>query len=220
MNSDATVDGTTPEPSRLKGRPPLFDSDRVEEQVADLFWARGYDGVSISDITSATGLSKSSLYNSFGGKDDLFRKALTRYHNSTVQAGADWLAADDGSDPLEKLDQLLRGPADDVHGRDDTRGCFLCNTSADGQVSGREGRAPDIDTLVGEGFAKLEAGMIALFTRHAPSADASTIRDAARLSLTTYVGLRIRSRVKPTRAEFDSVRTLLVDAVRRLLESD
>lgn len=135
---------TTPQASRLKGRPALFDSDRVEEQVADLFWARGYDGVSISDITSATGLSKSSLYNSFGGKDDLFRKALTRYHKSTVQAGADWLAADDEADPMEKLDQLLRGPADDVHGRDDTRGCFLCNTSADGL-----GRAPDIDTLVG-----------------------------------------------------------------------
>lgn len=206
---------TTPQASRLKGRPALFDSDRVEEQVADLFWARGYDGVSISDITSATGLSKSSLYNSFGGKDDLFRKALTRYHKSTVQAGADWLAADDEADPMEKLDQLLRGPADDVHGRDDTRGCFLCNTSADGL-----GRAPDIDTLVGDGFAKLEAGMTALFRRHAPTAPDTIIRDAARLSLTTYVGLRIRSRMKPTRAEFDSVRIMLVDAVRRLLESE
>lgn len=206
---------TTPQASRLKGRPALFDSDRVEEQVADLFWARGYDGVSISDITSATRLSKSSLYNSFGGKDDLFRMALIRYHNSTVQAGADWLAADDGSDPMEKLDQLLRGPADDVHGRDDARGCFLCNTSADGL-----GRAPDIDTLVGDGFAKLEAGLIALFRRHASAVPDTVIRDAARLSLTTYVGLRIRSRMKPTRAEFDSVRTMLVDAVRRLLESD
>ncbi len=165
----------------------------------------------MSDATT----SESSLYNSFGGKDDLFRKTLTRDHNSTIQEGTDWLAAEDGSDPMEKLNQLLHGPGDDVHDRDDMRGCFLCNTSADGL-----GRAPDVDMLVGDGFAKLEAGLIALFQRHAPTAPDTAIRNAARLSLTTYVGLRIRSRLKPTRAEFDSVRHMLVDAIRHLLESD
>lgn len=212
-----TDSATTKTPKR--GRPALFQPDRVVEQVADLFWARGYDGVSLSDITSATGLSKSSLYNSFGDKDALFTAALSRYHAQTVQAGADWLAADDGSDPMEKLDQLLSGPANDVHGpsndgKGDARGCFLCNTSADGL-----GRAPDIDTLVGAGFEALEDGLIALFTRHAPDAPPATIRDAARLALTTYTGLRIRSRTQPARAEFDSVRHATVAAVRALLAS-
>ena len=196
-----------------RGRPALFEPDQVVEQVADLFWARGFDGVSLSDITSATGLSKSSLYNSFGDKDSLFKSALSRYHAQTVQAGAEWLAADDGTDPMEKLDQLLSGPADDVHGRLDARGCFLCNTSADGL-----GRAPDIDTLVGDGFSALESGLIVLLQRHAPDAPDTTIRDAARLALTTYIGLRIRSRTKPARAEFDSVRTATVAAVRALLK--
>lgn len=196
-----------------KGRPALFDSDRVVEQLADLFWARGYDGVSLSDITAATGLSKSSLYNSFGSKDALFAAALARYHTQTVQAGADWLAADDGSDPMEKLDQLLQGPANDVHGQDDLRGCFLCNTSADGL-----GRAPDTDTLVGTGFTALEDGLSFLFRRYAPDASPETIRDAARLALTTYTGLRIRSRTKPARAEFDSVRNATITAIKTLLK--
>lgn len=202
----------TKTPSK-KGRPTLFDPDRVVEQVADLFWARGYDGVSVSDITAATGLSKSSLYNRFDSKDALFASALRRYHVQTVQTGANWLALDDGTDPMEKLDQLLTGPANDVHGSDDTRGCFLCNTSADGL-----GRTPDVDTLVTDGFARLEAGFIALFTRFAPTADTAQILNAARLALTSYIGLRVRSRTKPTRDEFDSVRTATVQAIRLILK--
>jgi len=210
MTVPATSEPKTPS---KKGRPALFDPNRVVEQVADLFWERGYDGVSMSDITAATGLSKSSLYNSFGGKDALFEIALKQYHTQTVQAGADWLSLDDGVDPMDKLDQLFAGPADDVHGRGDARGCFMCNTSADGL-----GRAPDIDTLVGGGFARLEAGLTALFTRYAPNAAPDRIQNAARLALTSYTGLRIRSRAKPSRAEFDSVRTTTVQAVKLILQ--
>lgn len=198
-----------------QGRPTLFNPQEVEEQLADLFWDRGYDGVSMSDITTATGLSKSSLYNSFGGKDALFKTALNRYYINVVQTGADWLAADDGTAPIDKLDQLLQGPADDVHGQGDTRGCFLCNTSSDGA-----GRAPDIDTLVGEGFARLDLGLRTLLQRYAPEAEPEAIQDAARLILTIYTGMRVRSRSKPPRAAFDSVRGTTLTAVRLLLKGD
>ncbi|WP_298915255.1 TetR/AcrR family transcriptional regulator [uncultured Algimonas sp.] len=203
---------------RRRGRPAQFDTDRVEAAIADLFWERGYDGVSVSDITAATGLSKSSLYNSFGGKAALFEAALARYHAQTVRTGADWLAAHDGSDPMDKLDRLFSGPADDVHGRNDARGCFLCNTSADGLSGDRKARAPDIDTLVGDGFQILEDGLFALFSRYAPQAGRDRIRDAARLALTTYIGLRIRSRTKPARTEMDAVRNATVQAVRLILK--
>lgn len=215
---DDTSSQALNEPKR--GRPAQFDSEHVLGEIADLFWERGYDGVSVSDITAATGLSKSSLYNSFGGKDALFTAALERYDTQNVQAGADWLALDDGSDPIEKLDQLFRGPEDDVYGQNDARGCFLCNTSADGQTGGTTGRAPDVDVLVGVGFAKLESGLTTLLTRSAPNAPEDRVRDAARLALTTYTGLRIRSRTKPTRAEFKSVRTAMLAAVQALLQTD
>ena len=206
---------TNDTPNKAKrGRPALFDPEKIVETVADLFWARGFDGVSVSDITSATGLSKSSLYNSFGDKDSLFVQALSRYHRDTVEAGAAWLAADDGTDPMDKLDQLFSGPANDLYGQQDARGCFLCNTSADGL-----GRSPDVDTLVGDGFAALEAGLVTLFGRYAPNASQDTLQGAARLALTTYVGLRIRSRAKPSRAELDSVRITTVRAVKALLTS-
>ena len=195
-----------------RGRKPAFDRADTVAKLADLFWARGYDGVAISDVMNATGLSKSSLYNSFGDKDDLFRISLAHYHGSVVETGADWLASDDGQDPWEKLDMLLRGPADDVFGAGDRRGCFLCNTSADGRSS-----APGVDDLVGQGFARLLDGMVVLLARAAPEAPQESVRNAARLALTTYAGMRVRSRHAEDRSELDTVRKTLTSVIRDML---
>ena len=195
--------------TRRPGRKPRFDRAQTVATIADLFWERGYDGVALSDVMSATGLSKSSLYNSFGDKDDLFRISLAHYHDSVVEAGAEWLAADDGQDPWEKLDMLLSGPANDVFGGEDRRGCFLCNTSADGRST-----APGVDALVGDGFAKLVDGMTALLARAAPGASAERVCNAARLVVTTYAGMRVRSRHARDRSELDTVRETLISVVR------
>ena len=195
-----------------RGRKPAFDRADTVAKLADLFWARGYDGVAISDVMNATGLSKSSLYNSFGDKDDLFRIALSHYHDAVVETGAEWLASDDGMDPWDKLDALLSGPADDVFGARDRRGCFLCNTASDGP-----GGAPGVDDLVGRGFAQLVEGMEALLRRAAPDADTSRLRDTARLIVTTYAGMRVRSRHAETRSELDGVRETLIQGARAIL---
>ena len=191
------------------GRRPGFDRAVTVAAIADLFWAKGYDGVAISDVMAATGLSKSSLYNSFGDKDDLFRIALAHYHAGVVEAGAEWLAADDGTDPWDKLAALLSGPGEDAFGRQDRRGCFLCNTASDGP-----GGAPGVDELVGQGFDRLTDGLSALLSRAAPTASADTVRATARTVLTAYVGMRVRSRHARTRDALDSVAETLITLAR------
>jgi len=61
------------------GRPREFDPDTVLEKAMELFWEHGYDGVSISDLTDATGINRRSLYAAFGSKEELFAKAVERY---------------------------------------------------------------------------------------------------------------------------------------------
>ena len=61
------------------GRPREFDPDVVLETVMGLFWEHGFEGVSISDLTDATGINRRSLYAEFGSKDQLFRRAVQRY---------------------------------------------------------------------------------------------------------------------------------------------
>ncbi|MEU7714918.1 TetR/AcrR family transcriptional regulator [Micromonospora chalcea] len=61
------------------GRPREFDIDEALERAMQVFWARGYDGTSLTDLTGAMGITKSSMYAAFGNKEQLFRKAVQRY---------------------------------------------------------------------------------------------------------------------------------------------
>ncbi|MFG1643184.1 TetR/AcrR family transcriptional regulator [Amycolatopsis sp. NPDC049252] len=61
------------------GRPRGFDADAALERAMLVFWEQGYEGASLSDLTAAMGITKTSMYAAFGNKEDLFRKALERY---------------------------------------------------------------------------------------------------------------------------------------------
>lgn len=72
-------------------RPREFDENEVLNTVLGVFWSRGYEGASIQDLVDATGLGRASLYGAFGGKKELFQKALARYRErmgGVVQAVA------------------------------------------------------------------------------------------------------------------------------------
>ncbi|MEV6342367.1 TetR/AcrR family transcriptional regulator [Actinoplanes sp. NPDC051851] len=56
-----------------------FDVDVALGRAMHVFWEHGYDGASLDLLTTATGLGRGSLYGTFGGKDELFRKALDQY---------------------------------------------------------------------------------------------------------------------------------------------
>jgi AcrR family transcriptional regulator len=61
------------------GRPREFDIDAALEKAMRLFWAKGYEGTSVGDLTETLGISRPSLYAAFGDKQSLFRAALERY---------------------------------------------------------------------------------------------------------------------------------------------
>jgi AcrR family transcriptional regulator len=54
-----------------------------------VFWSKGYEGASLTDLTEAMGITRPSLYAAFGNKEDLFRKALDLYeHEKLAYVGA------------------------------------------------------------------------------------------------------------------------------------
>ncbi|MFJ5034544.1 TetR/AcrR family transcriptional regulator [Streptomyces sp. NPDC088560] len=61
------------------GRPRGFDADAALERAMLVFWEQGYEGATLTDLTSAMGITKTSMYAAFGNKEELFRKALERY---------------------------------------------------------------------------------------------------------------------------------------------
>jgi len=61
------------------GRPREFDIDTALDRASDLFWRNGYDGTSLTDLTTAIGITPPSFYFAFGSKEQLFERVLERY---------------------------------------------------------------------------------------------------------------------------------------------
>ncbi len=59
-----------------------FDEEKVLEAAMQLFWEKGYEATSLSDLTSRMGIQRPSIYSTFGDKKELFEAALRRYTTS------------------------------------------------------------------------------------------------------------------------------------------
>ena len=103
------------------GRPREFDVDEAVERALGLFWRRGYEGTSMSDLTKALGITRASLYAAFGNKEGLFQRVMERYE---ARAGAYRIAADRAPTSLEAVRILLTGPVK-LHGdKQNPPGCL------------------------------------------------------------------------------------------------
>jgi AcrR family transcriptional regulator len=69
---------------RGRGRPRGFEEDEALDQAIQVFWEHGYEGSSVSELASAMGINKPSLYAVFVSKEELFRRALDRYRDTYV----------------------------------------------------------------------------------------------------------------------------------------
>jgi AcrR family transcriptional regulator len=69
-------------PSGRRGRPRVFDRNAALETAMKLFWVKGYEATSITDLTTALGIGSTSLYAAFGSKEQLYAEALQLYSTS------------------------------------------------------------------------------------------------------------------------------------------
>ena len=109
-------------------RPLSFDPDHALDAAMRLFWQRGYAGASIQDLTEATGLSRSSLYNTWGDKLGLYVAALDRYRRR--DGAAAFLPLLRSGDPLSRIRAVFDAviaEAAEAPGR----GCFMVGATAE-----------------------------------------------------------------------------------------
>lgn len=89
-----------------KGRPREFDLDDALAAALRVFWSKGYEGASLTDLTEAMGITRPSLYAAFGNKEALFRKALDLYEQEKL---AYMRAALEAPTAKGVAERLLRG---------------------------------------------------------------------------------------------------------------
>lgn len=169
------------------GRPREFEETATLRKIMALFWANGFEGVSLSRIMAATDLQKASLYAAFGDKRSMYLKALSQYHADQVSAAAAALK-DSAQPPLERIRAFLNAPLAAAEGGDPS-GCFLCNASAD-QAALDAGTQAQVK----QGFETLAAALEVPLKALNPARDAATLSRHAHLLLGLYSGFRIMAR--------------------------
>jgi AcrR family transcriptional regulator len=104
-----------------KGRPREFDVDEALAAALRVFWTKGYDGASLTDLTDAMGITRPSLYAAFGNKESLFRKALDLYEREKLAYVGEALEAPTSRQVVERL---LRGALEMQTSECEPKGCM------------------------------------------------------------------------------------------------
>lgn len=87
----------------VRGRPREFDVEDALAAALRVFWEKGYDGASLTDLTQAMGITRPSLYAAFGNKEDLFRRALDLYESEKLAYIGNALSAPSAREVAKRL---------------------------------------------------------------------------------------------------------------------
>jgi AcrR family transcriptional regulator len=130
------------------GRPRSFDVEAALDRALEVFWRQGYEGTSLSDLTTAMKINRPSMYAAFGKKEELFGKVLERYITGPGAFAAHALDAPTARDVVERL---LYGAIDLTTGPDTPHGCLnVRGTQACGPESESARRQVIAHRMVGE----------------------------------------------------------------------
>jgi TetR/AcrR family transcriptional repressor of nem operon len=176
-------------------RPREFDTETVVEAVVDDFWSSTYSATSTDDLCHSTGLSRSSLYNAFGSKRDLYLVAIHRYAEMKTAQRATLLESEESGRAL--LEQVIMATLDEQWAHPGRRACFGINACLD------EG-AEDVEiaTSLERNARGYDEMLTEVIRRGQTDGSVRNDRPAAHLATTLHAfvdGLQVRTRIRPSR---------------------
>ena len=135
------------------GRTRQFDVDEALDRALEVFWARGYEGATLPELTKAMGINRPSLYAAFGNKEQLFRKALDRYQTGPMSFLTEAL-----KEPTARAaaEAIFSGFIRMQRNREMGRGCLI--------VSGALASGEEAETVRQE-LAQLRQSIVAVFRK-------------------------------------------------------
>ncbi len=105
-----------------------FDKEEILKKATELFWKKGFHGTSVQDLVEHTGISRSSLYDTYGDKYKLFIETLKDYQKNTQRSLAELPQQKSFKDFIQLfLDSRVSISLNDK----DHKGCFLANCSVE-----------------------------------------------------------------------------------------
>jgi AcrR family transcriptional regulator len=182
------------------GRPREFDKEKALDAALQVFWRKGYEGASMSDLTSAMGIEKPSLYAAFGDKERLFRQVLDHYAKGPANM---MFAVMKEPTARRVIERLLRESADAGSDSKNPRGCLY--------VQGALACSGEADCIRAELISRRAAGEAMLrkrLQRAKKEGDLPKKADAAGLAryiMAVLHGMSVRSSAGASRKELRGI---------------
>jgi AcrR family transcriptional regulator len=187
-----------PEAIPCRGRPREFCVDYALAQALRVFWEKGYEGTSLTDLTEAMGITRPSLYAAFGNKEALFRKALDLYECEKLTYIRQALEQPSARKVAETM---LRGTVDNVTSSNEPHGCLGVITSV---ACGAESQSVREEVVKRGAVAK--AALIERFERAKAEGDLPSHIDTEglmRVLIAMLQGISVQANQGATREELD-----------------
>jgi len=187
-----------------------FDKEAILDKAVDLFWYKGYNGSSMQDVVDALGLSRSSLYDTFGDKRQLYLAALERYRNQS--AGGLIAMVNASKNTIKSLEKLFDMLVNESFSDRLPRGCFMVNSTVELAPHDK-----DIDTIVRDNMQDIENAFFELIKKGQNSGEISPDSDAralARFLFNTISGLRVAAKSGVDKKVYKDIVKVALNAVK------
>ena len=170
-----------------------FDPDAALQKALELFWERGYEATSMADLVGHLGIARASIYATFGGKHELYLRALDRYVQARDPGLVEMLSQP--GPVLPAVHALVEAYVAESLGDDRRRGCLVVNTAV-------ELMPDDVQAArrVESSWDTLETALTSALTRARAQGEIDKAKDPralARFLLVMLQGLRVLGHAHP-----------------------
>ena len=196
---------------RKRGRPATIDTDAAMQSLVELFRAKGYAAVSLDDLSEATGLSRPSLYRSFGNKLSMYIGAMDAFGAQVGETAIPALEAE--GDLNSALSGFFKAMLD-IYYRDNdiAPGCLVFGTAPSSADEER------IQARLSYGIEQLDARMRSRIKKAAPAGDAALVDTAVQIASNTLIAFSARAKSGATMAELSTMGERSAQAISILLD--
>jgi TetR/AcrR family transcriptional regulator, transcriptional repressor for nem operon len=191
-------------------RPQEFETSEALSSAMHVFWSKGYEATSLADILAATGLSKSSLYATFGDKHALFLATFKEYqHRQLVHLER---ILNNGQPFRQSIETFFRQVLG--HETGDAAHCSGCMTANEAvELSPRD---PDVQHMVVDNFQAVEDLLAQAITQgqaEGSIASRQPPHTLAHFLVVSLQGIQVMARAKTQRARLDETVTVMLSAL-------
>lgn len=178
-----------------------FDEEIVLDKAVNLFWKKGYNGTSAQDLVDELGISRSSLYDTFGDKLELFKNALMQYRKKF--AGAMIVMIDNSENAEKTIKDIFQYVVTESLQEKFSKGCFMVNTAI--ELAPHNG---EICEIVNANMQDVEDALFRIVKKGQADGQFSknqSARSISRFLYNTISGLRVASKSGTDKKIFDDV---------------